>query len=108
MPQTLDAAAIGRVFIAGHGGGHCLIAAVPPYAILTVNGESRSRGSPRVGEASVKLYRINKLAKAGGVIVKKRDVLASSDREAVQRAAESADCPVCEVLHDGRSVGAIT
>ena len=55
----------------------------------------------------MKLYRINKLAKPGGVVLKKKDVLAKSDKEAVQKAAESQDCPVCEVLKDGRSVGSI-
>ena len=52
-------------------------------------------------------YRINKLAKPGGVIVKKKDVLASSDKEAVEKAASSPDCPVCEVLKDGKQVGSI-
>lgn len=56
----------------------------------------------------MKLYRINKLAKPGGAVVKKQDVLANSDREAVQRAADSPDCPVCDVLRDGQSIGAIT
>lgn len=55
----------------------------------------------------MKLYRINKVAKPGGVVLKKEDVLAESDREAVQRAAESGDCPVCEILKDGQQVGAI-
>jgi hypothetical protein len=55
----------------------------------------------------MKLYRINKLAKPGGVVVKKKDVLASNDREAVQDAAESDDCPVCDVLRDGKKVGSI-
>lgn len=55
----------------------------------------------------MKLYRINKVAKPGGVVLKKKDVLAVSDGEAVQRAAESDDCPVCEVLKDGQRVGAI-
>jgi hypothetical protein len=55
----------------------------------------------------VKLYRINKVKKPGGSVVKKHDVLASSDREAVQRAEDSADCPVCEVLRDGKKVGSV-
>ena len=55
----------------------------------------------------MKLYRINKVTKPGGVVVKKKDVLAASDNEALQRAAESHDCPVCEVLRDGQQVGAI-
>ncbi|MBA3512404.1 hypothetical protein [Sphingomonas sp.] len=55
----------------------------------------------------MKLYRINKVTKPGGVVVKKKDVLAASDSEAMQRAAESHDCPVCEILKDGRQVGAI-
>ena len=55
----------------------------------------------------MKLYRINKVSKPGGTVLKKKDVLAVSDRDAVQRAADSADCPVCEVLKDGRPVGSV-
>ena len=55
----------------------------------------------------MKLYRINKLAKRGGMIVKKKDVLAASDGEAVSKAADSPDCPVCDVLRDGEIVGSI-
>ena len=56
----------------------------------------------------MKLYRINKLADIGGRIIKKKDVLASSDSQAVKEAAESDDCPVCDVLRDGEKVGSIT
>ena len=52
-------------------------------------------------------YRINKVTKPGGIVLKKRDVLAGSDEEAVQKAAESQDCPVCEILKDGQQVGSI-
>ena len=55
----------------------------------------------------MKHYRINKVAKPGGDVVKKKDVLATSDKEALQRAAESDDCPICEVFKDGQRVGAI-
>jgi hypothetical protein len=55
----------------------------------------------------MRLYRINKLARPGGEIIKRKDVLASSDREAVQHAADSNDCPICDVLRDGQRVGAI-
>lgn len=55
----------------------------------------------------MKLYRINKVAKPGGAVVKKKDVLATSDKEALRRAAESSDCPVCEVLANGQPIGAI-
>ena len=55
----------------------------------------------------MKHYRINKLAKAGGAVVKKKDVLANNDKEAVKTAAESDDCPVCDVLRDGKTVGQI-
>ena len=55
----------------------------------------------------MELYRINKVTKPGGLVVKKTDVLAASDNEAVQRAAESSDCPVCEVLKGGQRVGTI-
>ena len=55
----------------------------------------------------MKLYRINKVTKPGGIVVKKKDVLARSDNEAVQKAADSQDCPVCEVLKDGQQIGSI-
>jgi hypothetical protein len=52
-------------------------------------------------------YRINKVTKLGGPVIKKKDVLAGSDQEALERARDVEDCPVCEVLKDGRRVGAI-
>ena len=55
----------------------------------------------------MKLYRINKVTKPGGVVLKKKDVLAASDKEAVQRAQQSDDCPVCEVLRDGQTIGQV-
>ena len=55
----------------------------------------------------MKHYRINKVSKPGGIVLKKKDVLARSDREAIIKAAESEDCPVCEVLKDGQQVGSI-
>ena len=55
----------------------------------------------------MKLYRINKVTRPRGLILKKDHILASSDREAVRRAAESDDCPICEVLRDGELVGSI-
>jgi hypothetical protein len=55
----------------------------------------------------VKLYRINKVASPGGPVLKKRDVLAASDRHAIQTAEESSDCPKCEVFRDGQPVGSI-
>ncbi len=53
-------------------------------------------------------YRINKLTKPDGVIVKTKDVLASSDKQAVEKARDDDDCPVCEVLRAGKKVGSIT
>jgi hypothetical protein len=58
-------------------------------------------------EYLVKLYRVNKLAKRGGLVIKKKHILASSDKHAVEQAAESADCPICDVLRDGEKVGSI-
>ena len=55
----------------------------------------------------MKLYRVNKLAKPDGAVVKKKDILANSDRQAVQDAADSDDCPVCEVLRDGQKIGTV-
>jgi hypothetical protein len=55
----------------------------------------------------MKLYRVDKLAKRGGVIVKKKHILAQSDREAVRQAEDSDDCPICDVVRDGRTVGQV-
>lgn len=55
----------------------------------------------------MKLYRVNKLAKPGGIVVKKKHILASDDREAVKQAADSTDCPICDVIRDGEKVGQI-
>jgi len=55
----------------------------------------------------MKLYRIDKLAKRGGAVVKKKHVLAPSDRHAVKLAEESDECPVCDVLRDGHVVGQV-
>lgn len=64
----------------------------------------------RVREAGVggmRHYRVNKLAGRGGEIVKRKDILAGNDREAVARAADDGDCPVCDVWRDGEKVGSI-
>lgn len=55
----------------------------------------------------MKHYRINKVTKLGGAVIKKKDVLAASDQEALERARDGEDCPVCEVLKDGQRVGTI-
>jgi len=52
-------------------------------------------------------YRINKVTKPGGTVLKHKDVLAVSDKEALQRAEDSPDCPTCEVLRDGKPIGAV-
>jgi hypothetical protein len=56
---------------------------------------------------SMKLYRVNKLAKPGGMVLKKKHVLARSDADAVEQAEQSDDCPVCDVLRDGQRVGQV-
>jgi hypothetical protein len=55
----------------------------------------------------MKLYRVDKLAKPGGMVVKKKHILAESDPEAVRHAEDSDDCPICEVRRDGETVGRI-
>jgi hypothetical protein len=55
----------------------------------------------------MKLYRVDKLAKPGGMVVKKKHILAKSDPEAVRQAEDSDDCPICEVRRDGETVGQI-
>lgn len=55
----------------------------------------------------MKLYRIDKLTKPGGKVIKKKHILATSDKQAVEDARDSDDCPVCDVLRDGKTVGEI-
>jgi hypothetical protein len=55
----------------------------------------------------LKLYRVNKLAKPNGMVVKKKHILAPSDHEAVKQAEDSDDCPICDVVRDGKTVGQI-
>ena len=56
----------------------------------------------------MKHNRINKVAKPDGATLKSKDILASGDGEAVKRAEQDDDCPVCEVYRDGRKVGQVT
>jgi hypothetical protein len=53
-------------------------------------------------------YRVNKVAKPGGEVIKRKDILADDDREAVARAENDEDCPICDVWRDGQKVGSIT
>lgn len=76
----------------------------PAANLITSLLQAAVKGS---GGEAVKLYRINKVAKPGGAVLKKKDVLASSDKEALQRAEESPDCPVCDVLLEGQKIGSI-
>ena len=55
----------------------------------------------------MKHYRVNKLAKPGGAVVRKKDILANDDRQAMKTAAADADCPVCDVWRAGEKVGSI-
>jgi hypothetical protein len=55
----------------------------------------------------MKLYRIDKLAKWGGMVIKRKHILAPTDRAAVAQAEDSDDCPICDVTHNGESVGQV-
>jgi hypothetical protein len=60
------------------------------------------------GVSGMKHYRINKVVKPGGRIIKKKDILANNDRQAVATAEQDDDCPVCEVWGGGEQVGSVT
>jgi hypothetical protein len=55
----------------------------------------------------MKLYRVDKLAKRGGIVIKKKHILAVSDAQAVREAEDSPDCPICEIKRDGETVGQV-
>lgn len=52
-------------------------------------------------------YRVNKVATPGGEVIKRKDILANDDREAVERAENDEDCPICDVWRNGEKVGSI-
>ena len=68
---------------------------------------SHAGGSIEDWGVAMKLYRINKLSRPDGPVIKKKDVLAASDAQAIKDAAESDDWPVCEVMRDGQRVGSV-
>ncbi len=55
----------------------------------------------------MKHYRIEKVSKPGGAVLKKKDILAASDEDAMSRAEASSDCPTCEVRKDGKQIGLV-
>lgn len=56
----------------------------------------------------MKHYRVNKVTKPNGMVLRKKDILATDDRAAMNRAADDADCPICDVYRDGTRIGSIT
>jgi hypothetical protein len=59
-------------------------------------------------EGVMRHYRVNKLATAGGAVVKRKDILAKDDREAVARVENDGDCPICDVWRDGQKIHSVT
>lgn len=55
----------------------------------------------------MKHYRVNKVARPDGIVLKKKDILAADDREAIRRAAADDDCPICDVYRGGTKIGSI-
>jgi hypothetical protein len=55
----------------------------------------------------VKHYRIYKLDKPQGQIIKGKDAHAATDEAAIQEAAADPDCPVCEVWQGIKKVGSV-
>lgn len=55
----------------------------------------------------MKHYRIEKVTAPGGAVLKTKDILARDDTEAVERAVDSPDCPVCDVRKDGEVIGRV-
>ena len=55
----------------------------------------------------MKLFRINTVVAPGGRTLLSKDILAGNDEQAVARAADDDDCPICEVFRAGEKVGTI-
>ncbi|MDT9600649.1 hypothetical protein [Sphingosinicella rhizophila] len=52
-------------------------------------------------------YRVYKLDDRSGRIVKRKDVEAANDSQAMKQAADDDDCPVCEVWEGAKKIGSI-
>lgn len=52
-------------------------------------------------------YRVNKVVAPDGPVLKKKDILARDDAEALRRASADEDCPICDVYHQGSKIGSI-
>ena len=52
-------------------------------------------------------YRVNKVTEPDGRVLKKKDILAADDSEAMNRAADDDDCPTCDVYRGGAKVGSV-
>lgn len=52
-------------------------------------------------------YRVYKLNRANGRIIKGKDLLAADDRQAMHEACEDPDCPVCEVWRGAKRIGTV-
>jgi hypothetical protein len=48
------------------------------------------------------------MARPDGAIVMTKDVLAISDKQAVDIARNEEDCPVCDVWRAGKKIGSVT
>jgi len=55
----------------------------------------------------MKHYRVYKLAAHQGRIMKGKDIEAVDDSEAMEKAAEDEDCPICEVWQSTKKVGSV-
>ena len=55
----------------------------------------------------MKHYRVYKLSDAKGRIVNGKDVFAEDDSEALDKAEQDQDCPVCEVWQGTKMVGSV-
>jgi hypothetical protein len=55
----------------------------------------------------MKHYRINKVDRPGGRVLKKRDILVASDKDALTVAGQDEDCPVCDVVKAGERIESI-
>lgn len=55
----------------------------------------------------MKHYRVNKVTEPDGEVLKRKDILAGDDREALRRAENDPDCPICDLYHAGKKVGSV-
>jgi hypothetical protein len=103
--SVADLGCVGRSRVRSRGAGRKWAAPKVPALIDWKFFDSSDM--EKIGEGLVEHYRVYKLDKPKGRIIKGKDMLASGDAEAIHKACADPDCPVCEIWRGAKKIGDI-